>query len=296
MERLRAGANGRAVPSLAGGELVERAARAALPPRARPARPACPARARAGRGRVRSPYADVAGQVRAERVVEASRPSSRSWRTSTAVMVLVIEPIRYCTSGPGSPVDAAVPRRSTPARRRGPRPPTTEGSRPVDLRARPAARRSRRAVSVGDRRSRGELIRRTPRAAGRRRPGCGRRRPGRCGATGGQYLSGSTPVGKTATLAGVGAVPLADERARGVRRAAQRRRPPAVHSPAATRSISPRIAIIASQNRSISARSSDSVGSTISVPATGKRHRRRVEAVVDQPLGDVVDGDAGAPW
>ena len=41
------------------------------------------------------------------------------------------------------------------------------------------------------------------------------------------------------------------------------------HSPAATRSISPRIPIMASTNRSISARSSLSVGSTISVPATG---------------------------
>ena len=28
----------------------------------------------------------------------------------------------------------------------------------------------------------------------------------------------------------------------------------------------------------------------------GEGHRRRVEAVVDQPLGDVVDGDAGRPW
>jgi hypothetical protein len=42
------------------------------------------------------------------------------------------------------------------------------------------------------------------------------------------------------------------------------------HSPVATFSISARIAIIASQNRSSSARSSLSVGSTISVPATGK--------------------------
>ena len=42
------------------------------------------------------------------------------------------------------------------------------------------------------------------------------------------------------------------------------------HSPAATRSISPRMAIIASKKRSSSAMSSDSVGSTISVPATGK--------------------------
>ena len=41
------------------------------------------------------------------------------------------------------------------------------------------------------------------------------------------------------------------------------------HSPEATRSISPRMAIIASQNRSSSVRSSDSVGSTIKVPATG---------------------------
>jgi hypothetical protein len=41
------------------------------------------------------------------------------------------------------------------------------------------------------------------------------------------------------------------------------------HSPEPTFSISPRIAIIASQNRSSSARSSDSVGSIISVPATG---------------------------
>ena len=42
-----------------------------------------------------------------------------------------------------------------------------------------------------------------------------------------------------------------------------------VHSPASTRAISPRMAIIASQNRSSSRFDSDSVGSTISVPATG---------------------------
>ena len=40
--------------------------------------------------------------------------------------------------------------------------------------------------------------------------------------------------------------------------------------PAATSSISARMAIMASQKRSSSARSSLSVGSTISVPATGK--------------------------
>jgi hypothetical protein len=42
------------------------------------------------------------------------------------------------------------------------------------------------------------------------------------------------------------------------------------HSPAATRSISDLIAIMAAQKRSSSRRSSLSVGSTMSVPATGK--------------------------
>ena len=64
------------------------------------------------------------------------------------------------------------------------------------------------------------------------------------------------------------------------------------HSPRSTAWISSRMAIIASQKRSSSARSSDSVGSTISVPATGN-DTVGVEAVVDEALGDVVDGDAG---
>ena len=110
--------------------------------------------------------------------------------------------------------------------------------------------------------------------------------------TGGQYLSGSKPVGNTAASRVVPQVARCRARARcAAHRAAAFAA--ASHSPAATLSISPRMAIIASQNRSSSARSSLSVGSTISVPATGKRHRRRVEAVVDQPLGDVVDADAG---
>ena len=41
------------------------------------------------------------------------------------------------------------------------------------------------------------------------------------------------------------------------------------HSPASTRAISPRMPIMASTKRSISARSSLSVGSTMSVPTTG---------------------------
>ena len=64
--------------------------------------------------------------------------------------------------------------------------------------------------------------------------------------------------------------------------------------PSSMARISSRIAIIASQKRSSSAFDSLSVGSIISVPGTGKRHRRGVEAVVHQPLGDVLDLDARA--
>ena len=61
------------------------------------------------------------------------------------------------------------------------------------------------------------------------------------------------------------------------------------HSPFSMRWISPWMAIIASQKRSSSALDSLSVGSTISVPATGQRDRRRVKAVIHQPFGDVLD-------
>ena len=118
---------------------------------------------------------------------------------------------------------------------------------------------------------RGSVTPRRPPAAGRSRPGCGRRRRRRCGRPAASTCRGaSTPTGKAA----VGAVygwshsPASD--ARGVRRVrAAGCRPPATRPPRPA-SISPRIAIIASQNRSISPRSSVSVGSTISVPATGK--------------------------
>ena len=52
------------------------------------------------------------------------------------------------------------------------------------------------------------------------------------------------------------------------------------------------MATIASQKRSSSALLSLSVGSTISVPATGKDTVGRVEAVVDEALGDIVHLDA----
>ena len=66
-------------------------------------------------------------------------------------------------------------------------------------------------------------------------------------------------------------------------------------APSSTCAISPRIAIIASQKRSSSASDSLSVGSTISVPGDREAQRRRVEAVVDQPLGDVLGADACSP-
>ena len=53
------------------------------------------------------------------------------------------------------------------------------------------------------------------------------------------------------------------------------------------------MAIIASQKRSSSARSSDSVGSTMSVPATGNDTVGAWKPKSIEPLGDVVGGDAG---
>ena len=76
-------------------------------------------------------------------------------------------------------------------------------------------------------------------------------------------------LGEGGRRAVVGVVPLAGQRLRrcAARRAARSRA--AATSPEPTSSISPRMAIIASQNRSSSPLSSLSVGSTISVPATG---------------------------
>ena len=67
----------------------------------------------------------------------------------------------------------------------------------------------------------------------------------------------------------------------------------ASHSPDATRSISALIAIIASTNRSSSARSSRLGRLDHQRARDRERHRRRVEPVVDQPLGHVVHGHAG---
>ena len=66
-----------------------------------------------------------------------------------------------------------------------------------------------------------------------------------------------------------------------------------VHSPAPTRSISPRMAIIASQNSSISSRFLALGGLDHQCADHGEAHGRSMETVVGQTLCDVVDGDAG---
>ena len=129
---------------------------------------------------------------------------------------------------------------------------------------------------------------RTRRPGGRCTPGCGRRSRRRCGGPAASTCRPrSTRAGEGGLRPGEGVVPLVAQDRLG---ACQRRVPGAARAAA---SISARMAIIASQNRSISPRSSDSVGSIISVPAHREAHRRGVEAVVDEPLGHVVDGDAG---
>ncbi len=124
-------------------------------------------------------------------------------------------------------------------------------------------------------------------------PDCGRRRPGRCAAPAASTCSrGRRPAGTPPSSREYGCShsPSTEDAVCGALRSGLSS---TGHSPDPTRSISALIAIIAATNRSSSTRSSDSVGSTMSVPATGKRHRRRVEAVVDQPLGHVVHGDSG---
>ena len=190
------------------------------PTRGRPARPAArrcapAATARCGR-RTRGRRArSETGSSR------DSAPSSTSWRTSTAVKVLVIEPIRYCTSvtSPGTspypPDHTSSPSRTTPA--------TTEGSRPSTCRGRPgpaAGGRSRRRPGPA-RCSRGCSCEGLRRRAGAdqvavavRLVDPGDRRP---------VLVGVDAGREDRDLARVGAVPVADQRPRGVRGAAQRR-------------------------------------------------------------------------
>ena len=105
---------------------------------------------------------------------------------------------------------------------------------------------------------------------GSRRPGCGRRTPGRSAPPAASTCRRRVPGRERAVLARVRAVPLADDRRRRVRRVHERARRRARRRRSSTAAISARIAIIASQNRSSSARLSDSVGSIMNVPGTGK--------------------------
>ncbi len=88
--------------------------------------------------------------------------------------------------------------------------------------------------------------------------------------TGGQYLARrSTPAGNAASSASYGCFHSPAMSISAVCGAFFSGLSRASYSPEATRAISALIAIIASQNRSISARPSLSVGSIMNVPATG---------------------------
>src|SRR4051794_15429777 len=89
--------------------------------------------------------------------------------------------------------------------------------------------------------------------------------------TGGQYfVAARTPRGQAAVSRLYGRVQSAVAPLAAGRGGAERGLASLGPAPVATCSISWRMAIIALQNRSSSARSSDSVGAIISVPATGK--------------------------
>ena len=88
--------------------------------------------------------------------------------------------------------------------------------------------------------------------------------------TGGQYLCRrSDATGNAACSRLYGRAQPATSRSSAVWGALRSGLSSAGHSPYSTRAISARMATMASQNRSSSSFDSDSVGSTISVPATG---------------------------
>src|SRR5690606_3477975 len=87
--------------------------------------------------------------------------------------------------------------------------------------------------------------------------------------TGGQYFPAPTPAGQPASPREYARSHTSAPTIAAVCGAPRNTESSTATSPEAPASISARIAIIASQNRSSSARSSDSVGSTINVPATG---------------------------
>ena len=220
------------------------------PTRSRPARSACPRCATAAHAAVAARTASPAGSVRSGHRARAALVAQLEHRDGGDGLGDRADPVlRADRSALTPPVQASSPSRTTPA--------TTDGSRPVACRCSQPELPGRRDVT-----------RRRPPAAGRRRPGCGRRRPGRSGRRAASTCRGRCRSGRPPARASRRGPTRRPARARcaALRAAASS---PASTPPRATRSISALIAIIASQNRSISARSSDSVGSTISVPATG---------------------------
>ena len=114
-------------------------------------------------------------------------------------------------------------------------------------------------------------------------------------ATAGQNLRLAHPRRREGgLLARVRAVPLGrGDRARRVRARGAAGSPPPSTRPSSTSRISSRIAIIASQKRSSSALRLALGGLDHQRARHRQRHRRRVEAVVHEPLRDVLDLDPG---
>ena len=106
------------------------------------------------------------------------------------------------------------------------------------------------------------------------------------------FVDAERTRGETPLFAGVGPVPVGHEVFDRMRRVFQRVVFAGI-SPVSIARISSRIASIASQNRSSSALVSDSVGSTIKVPATGQTSLARGTRI-HQTLGDVVHRDMRA--
>ncbi len=215
------GVEGRGGAVVGRGELLEGPALGALPPR--------PGRLGLQPAGVGEQLADRCGRrsrPRRARRRPARRgtaaPSSTSWRTSTAVRVLVIEPTLYCVSvtSPGTSPDAVGPGQPAVAHDAG----DDRGHLALGLRrGQPPAQPPRGVVGDGVADRVGAAHSANASGGGQAQTRLRSPYAWSIRATGGQYLSGSTPVGKTPDLAGVGAVPLADQRPRGVRGVAQRR-------------------------------------------------------------------------
>ena len=170
------------------------------------------------------------GQVLVEPVVEVEQPLVAQLHHQDRGHRLGDRPDPVLRVRRSASVAGPPPWRAAPHQRAVPDQPGDQRRQPAVACSRASsARRCRAAGSVTGQvpvRRSGRSLRRTPPATGRSRPGCGRRTPGRSAPTGGQYLSGSGAGREGGDLARVGAVPVAgDQRARGVRRVAQRRSP-----------------------------------------------------------------------